>query len=593
MLFCIPFAYGQRCRGWRQTGGCDPLGPRESAADLDCSTQVPRGSSGFCECDGGRKVSLVTCDHEALVCSIECDREEACSDGQCGDEGSSPGVGGGKCIGWRQTGGCDPLGPREPSSDLSCSDVVSRGASGYCECEGDRQVSFVGCDHPPFMCSVACRADRDRTCTAMGTCGEGGGEGGPVTGGGTAGAAPESRRRRARDASKPYPWEAAAAEAAPSEAAAVQARAVEAAPPEQGFGCVGWRQTSGCSAAGRREPGGDKACDAAVPPGASGYCECRGLKDGAAWRVRLSSCDHPPFTCADECARAAHYACVAWRQTAGCSADGDREPAADRTCAERVAESASGYCECGGGRRVPRPPGCGGGGGGGGGGASFRCEDECSRGEDLYEMLGLSEGATEAALKRAFRQMSLRLHPDKQRGAGRETAAARFQEVRYAYDLLSDPGRRALYDMHGMEAVDDGEPRQRGGDFTMELSVGLAELYTGSTKSLTIKRLVVCTPIGGSNPKTGRLARALLLSRSGLHVHVSGQARAAGTHSRATRRAAGGAARARTKCAPSTCSWRRALWCSSSRRSRLRSGARSAPPPSTPRSRPGCARATS
>ena len=69
--------------------------------------------------------------------------------------------------------------------------------------------------------------------------------------------------------------------------------------------------------------------------------------------------------------------------------------------------------------------------------------------------------------------MSLKLHPDKQRGAGSAAAAARFREVRAAYDLLQDAERRALYDMHGMEAVDDGQPRQRGEDFRMELSVSL------------------------------------------------------------------------------------------------------------------------
>ena len=64
--------------------------------------------------------------------------------------------------------------------------------------------------------------------------------------------------------------------------------------------------------------------------------------------------------------------------------------------------------------------------------------------------------------------------------------------MRAAYDLLQDAERRALYDMHGMEAVDDGQPRQRGEDFRMELSVSLRELYTGAARSLTIKRLVVC-----------------------------------------------------------------------------------------------------
>ena len=70
-----------------------------------------------------------------------------------------------------------------------------------------------------------------------------------------------------------------------------------------------------------------------------------------------------------------------------------------------------------------------------------------------------------ARREQAFRQMSLKLHPDKQRGPGSDVvaAASRFSEVRAAYDLLQDAERRALYDMHGMEAVDDGQPRRAGG----------------------------------------------------------------------------------------------------------------------------------
>ena len=147
-------AHAQTCRSWRQTGGCDPLGPREAAADLDCSTLVPRDASGYCECAGGRKASLVTCDHEPIVCRIECDRDNS--------PARSPSPSSGGCVAWRQTAGCDPQGERESGRDGACTDVVSRGDSGYCECEGGRRVNFVTCDHAPFMCDVACQADSDR-----------------------------------------------------------------------------------------------------------------------------------------------------------------------------------------------------------------------------------------------------------------------------------------------------------------------------------------------------------------------------------------------------------------------------------------------
>ena len=70
------------------------------------------------------------------------------------------------CVSWRQTGGCDPLGPREQHSDRACSSVVPRGQSGYCECRGGpwKQVRLSTCEHEPFTCTVACQENaNDRT----------------------------------------------------------------------------------------------------------------------------------------------------------------------------------------------------------------------------------------------------------------------------------------------------------------------------------------------------------------------------------------------------------------------------------------------
>jgi molecular chaperone DnaJ len=73
---------------------------------------------------------------------------------------------------------------------------------------------------------------------------------------------------------------------------------------------------------------------------------------------------------------------------------------------------------------------------------------------DYYEVLGISRDASEAALKKAYRKLAHRLHPDK--NPDDPTAEERFKEVTHAYDVLSDPEKRRRYDRFGHAAFDRG-----------------------------------------------------------------------------------------------------------------------------------------
>src|SRR6185295_12590732 len=66
---------------------------------------------------------------------------------------------------------------------------------------------------------------------------------------------------------------------------------------------------------------------------------------------------------------------------------------------------------------------------------------------DYYEVLGVPRGATEADVKKAYRQLAMQFHPD--RNPGDKTAEDRFKAVNEAYAVLSDPDKRAHYDRFG------------------------------------------------------------------------------------------------------------------------------------------------
>ncbi|RQM16564.1 hypothetical protein B5M09_001448 [Aphanomyces astaci] len=136
-------------------------------------------------------------------------------------------------------------------------------------------------------------------------------------------------------------------------------------------------------------------------------------------------------------------------------------------------------------------------------------------GRDLYEVLGIKRDASVPEIKKAFRKLSLKLHPDK--NPGDEDAAKKFAEVASAYEVLSDETKRKKYDTYGEDGLKEngggggghdpfdvfsqffGGGRQRhpqepsrGNDVTIPLRVSLADLYNGKNVPFTVRRKTVC-----------------------------------------------------------------------------------------------------
>lgn len=71
-------------------------------------------------------------------------------------------------------------------------------------------------------------------------------------------------------------------------------------------------------------------------------------------------------------------------------------------------------------------------------------------GKDYYKTLGLARSATHDDIKKAYRKMALKFHPDKNKSAGAEE---RFKEIAEAYEVLSDKKKREIYDQYGEEGL--------------------------------------------------------------------------------------------------------------------------------------------
>ncbi|XP_022915199.1 dnaJ protein homolog 1 [Onthophagus taurus] len=80
-------------------------------------------------------------------------------------------------------------------------------------------------------------------------------------------------------------------------------------------------------------------------------------------------------------------------------------------------------------------------------------------GKDYYKILGISKNATDDDIKKAYRKLALKYHPDKNKAPGAEE---HFKEVAEAYEVLSDKKKRDIYDQHGEEGLKSGIPGGTG-----------------------------------------------------------------------------------------------------------------------------------
>ncbi|CAN7937277.1 unnamed protein product [Ixodes hexagonus] len=87
---------------------------------------------------------------------------------------------------------------------------------------------------------------------------------------------------------------------------------------------------------------------------------------------------------------------------------------------------------------------------------------EAKAGKDYYELLGVDRSATDREIKKAFRKLAMKYHPDKNKEKGAEE---KFKEIAQAYEVLSDKEKRQKYDAHGEDAFGHGSGSGQGPHF--------------------------------------------------------------------------------------------------------------------------------
>lgn len=84
-------------------------------------------------------------------------------------------------------------------------------------------------------------------------------------------------------------------------------------------------------------------------------------------------------------------------------------------------------------------------------------------GKDYYKTLGIQKGASDEDIKKAYRKLALKYHPDKNKAAGAEE---KFKEIAEAYEVLSDKKKRDVYDRYGEDGLKGSEYQQHHRNLT-------------------------------------------------------------------------------------------------------------------------------
>ncbi len=149
--------------------------------------------------------------------------------------------------------------------------------------------------------------------------------------------------------------------------------------------------------------------------------------------------------------------------------------------------------------------------------------------KDYYKTLNVERSATNEEIKKAFRKLALKYHPDRN-PENKDEAEAQFKEINEAYAILSDEEKREIYDTYGYEGLkgqygsnfsdiiksflnfdsifDDlfgpfaRQHSRKGGDIQVNLNLNMEEVFNGCSREIEFERSIPCEKCGGTGAKT-------------------------------------------------------------------------------------------